>query len=376
MTEQRDSLSFQPYGSGCCERCGQYQDELYLATLTSGEQTESMAMCGECALRLKSRVDRHNAQQTQMPAPPVPAQPRQTPPMNPQQLAPMQQAMPMQQTPQAPRTAPTSVQGSSNHDVSKKRKKRRKHPVLAIVLTVILLTFAVCGIIIIAYNAYLKGDKIDFIEMKSLASSDETSFDKEYNHKRFRFCFVPSETPESGEGNSYHGKILDSYGNDWGEDAFEQWELFFPYSELTALTAGEPYYFDGTLDFFNLLTSDSFDTYTFMVKDIIRRDPPNKSNSTGHVQSESFAIEGKWKNVGDVPCAQMRIGSITSFDGTYCNVYSPHDTYAFYESDGVYHLDCTSFFAGDSLCFTVEIIDTDTIELTNGSTTVRLARVA
>lgn len=85
MTEQRDSLSFQPYGSGCCERCGQYQDELYLATLTSGEQTESMAMCGECALRLKSRVDRHNAQQTQMPVPPVPAQPRQTPPMNPQQ---------------------------------------------------------------------------------------------------------------------------------------------------------------------------------------------------------------------------------------------------------------------------------------------------
>ena len=91
---------------------------------------------------------------------------------------------------------------------------------------------------------------------------------------------------------------------------------------------------------------------------------------------KNFAIEGQWKNVGTESCAQMQVGSITSFDGEHCNVYSPYDTYAFYESDGVYHLDCTSFFAGDSMNFIVDIIDDDNIILNNTGTRVTLTRVS
>lgn len=97
-------------------------------------------------------------------------------------------------------------------------------------------------------------------------------------------------------------------------------------------------------------------------------------NSFGS-QFESFTIEGKWKNVGTTTCAQIQRGSIVTFDGAQCNVYSPFDSYAFYEQGGEYRLDCTSPFAGDSLCFKVNIIDSDNIELINGSTVVQLMRV-
>ncbi len=102
----------------------------------------------------------------------------------------------------------------------------------------------------------------------------------------------------------------------------------------------------------------------------------NDNNLSIQPKSE-FIIEGKWKNVGNTSCAQMQVGSITTFDGTHCNVYSPSDTYAFYESNGEYHLDCTSFFAGDSMSFKVIIIDNNNIELIYDEySTVKLQRVS
>lgn len=102
----------------------------------------------------------------------------------------------------------------------------------------------------------------------------------------------------------------------------------------------------------------------------------DNSNSVKSNYLDSFSIEGTWKNVGNTTCAQIQEGSIVNFDGSNCNVYSPNDTYAFYEADGVYHLDCTSPFASDSLCFTVNIVDSDNIELiSSGSTVIKLCRV-
>ncbi len=62
MAEQNDILTFAPHAGGCCERCGQVRDELYLATLTSDREMESMALCGECAMRLRTRMERHIVQ--------------------------------------------------------------------------------------------------------------------------------------------------------------------------------------------------------------------------------------------------------------------------------------------------------------------------
>lgn len=72
MSERRDSLSIRQYEAGNCQRCGQYQDALYLATLSSGGESQSMALCRACAVRLEQRVARHNAKAQQVYQGPVP----------------------------------------------------------------------------------------------------------------------------------------------------------------------------------------------------------------------------------------------------------------------------------------------------------------
>ena len=81
---------------------------------------------------------------------------------------------------------------------------------------------------------------------------------------------------------------------------------------------------------------------------------------------EDFRIEGKWKNVGEYTFGQVGEGAIVVFDGEHCNVYSPADTYAFYEEDGTYRLDCTSALFSETLSFTVDVYDNDTIEINTG----------
>ena len=89
----------------------------------------------------------------------------------------------------------------------------------------------------------------------------------------------------------------------------------------------------------------------------------------------SFSIEGKWKNVGTYTFGQVDNGGIVSFDGTYCNLYSPRDTYAFYKDGDSYSLDTTSLL-GEPTSFTVKIVDKDNIDVYYVSDYLELTRVS
>lgn len=65
MTAHTDTLLLFPQSGGRCERCGKMKDELLLATLVSGGESDSMMLCEDCAARLRVRVDAHNAKQKQ-----------------------------------------------------------------------------------------------------------------------------------------------------------------------------------------------------------------------------------------------------------------------------------------------------------------------
>lgn len=88
----------------------------------------------------------------------------------------------------------------------------------------------------------------------------------------------------------------------------------------------------------------------------------------------NFSIVGKWKNVGDGTWGQMQSGAIVVFDGTNCNVYSPMDTYAFYDDGSGYVLDCTSPLA-QTMTLDVDIVSNDEIILSIGGNHVELMRV-
>ena len=89
---------------------------------------------------------------------------------------------------------------------------------------------------------------------------------------------------------------------------------------------------------------------------------PTQGNYTG-----SFAIEGKWKNVGGDTHGQMQENSIIIFNGSNCNVWSPQDTYAFYKDGSNYRLDISGLLFATSMSYTVKVIDNDNIEISPGS---------
>lgn len=88
-----------------------------------------------------------------------------------------------------------------------------------------------------------------------------------------------------------------------------------------------------------------------------------------------FSIEGKWKSVGGYGFGQAQPGAIVVFDGVHCNFYSPSDTYALYQEDGSWRLDCTDFLFAVTVSFTVEVIDNDHINVYYGSDATELKRV-
>jgi hypothetical protein len=88
-----------------------------------------------------------------------------------------------------------------------------------------------------------------------------------------------------------------------------------------------------------------------------------------------FDIKGNWKVVGGTGSGQMQRDAVIVFDGDNCNVYSPNDTYAFYEDDGAYKLDVTGLLGGN-LSFDVEVKDKNNIELSSdGEVKAELKRV-
>lgn len=88
-----------------------------------------------------------------------------------------------------------------------------------------------------------------------------------------------------------------------------------------------------------------------------------------------FVIEGSWSSVGTAGFGQAQPGAVVTFDGTHCNFFSPYDTYAFYQEDGQWKLECTSFLFSQTLTFAVEIVDSDTVNIYYGSGCTELSRV-
>ena len=91
-------------------------------------------------------------------------------------------------------------------------------------------------------------------------------------------------------------------------------------------------------------------------------------------REEEFAIEGKWKNVGEYTFGQAQEGAIIAFDGIKCNLYSPSDTYAFYKDGDSYTLECTSLNFSETMTFHVEVVDADHINLHRGDHVLELQR--
>lgn len=90
---------------------------------------------------------------------------------------------------------------------------------------------------------------------------------------------------------------------------------------------------------------------------------------------DDFMIEGSWRSVGSEGFGQAQPNATVTFDGTHCNFYSPRDTYAFYQDDGKWKLDCTSLLFSETLTFTVEVIDADSINVYYGSGCTELRRI-
>jgi hypothetical protein len=100
-----------------------------------------------------------------------------------------------------------------------------------------------------------------------------------------------------------------------------------------------------------------------------------KNAKKDYVRLSGFSVVGKWKNIGKNTYGQVQSGAIVVFDDANCNVVSPQDTYAFYESGSNYRLDCTTFLFSDTLSFTVKLVDNDHMDLFTGSGILEMERV-
>lgn len=119
----------------------------------------------------------------------------------------------------------------------------------------------------------------------------------------------------------------------------------------------------------------SREDYEEKIADLPADDAVNSNVDDQYTAFEDFAIEGKWKSIGTYGFGQAQPGAIVIFDGTHCNFYSPSDTYALYQEDGVWRLDCTDFLFAITVSFTVEIVDNDNIHIYYGTDVTELKRV-
>ncbi|WP_043563735.1 hypothetical protein [Actinomyces israelii] len=93
----------------------------------------------------------------------------------------------------------------------------------------------------------------------------------------------------------------------------------------------------------------------------------------GACGKKEFSIESTWRSTGTESWGLVKKGSVVSFDGSHCALFSPNDTYAFYKDGGSYRLDVTGAL-GSGGSFTVKVVDDDNIELAQGSTALTLTR--
>ena len=102
---------------------------------------------------------------------------------------------------------------------------------------------------------------------------------------------------------------------------------------------------------------------------------PEQEVRKEYVPVSDLIIEGKWKSIGSYGFGQAQPGSIVIFDGTHCNVFSPSDTYVFYEKGDHYVLETTSLLSTDTVSFTVRATDEDHIDLIQGEYVTELERM-
>lgn len=88
-----------------------------------------------------------------------------------------------------------------------------------------------------------------------------------------------------------------------------------------------------------------------------------------------FSIVGKWKSVGAYGFGQAQPGAIVVFDESFCNFFSPRDTYVFYQDGGSYKLETTSLLSTATLHFTVTVKDNDHIHVNYNGKVTELQRV-
>lgn len=103
-------------------------------------------------------------------------------------------------------------------------------------------------------------------------------------------------------------------------------------------------------------------------------DSSQNSENKEYVFIKDFSIIGTWQNNGSHTFGQAQSGAIIVFDGSHCNYFSPSDTYAFYVEGEDYRLDCTSPL-GETVSFTVRIIDENHIDIFYGQNNVELTRI-
>lgn len=193
--------------------------------------------------------------------------------------------------------------------------------------------------------------------------------------------------------------VTDGYENI--HNIYNKYDSFGPYGNLGALSVSSPNAKFGHTDMFDNVKKDegileittenhNMPTYIDALKegfvscskenlsdmetpaDVAERTDSGYQN----VDSAKFSIEGKWKSIGEYGFGQAQPGAIVVFDGVNCNFYSPRDTYALYQENGKWRLDCTDFLFAETVCFTVEVIDNDNIHIYYDSTLTELKRVA
>ncbi len=91
--------------------------------------------------------------------------------------------------------------------------------------------------------------------------------------------------------------------------------------------------------------------------------PTSAPTAAPSINFSSFSLTGTWKSVGSYGFGQAQPGALITFDGTYCNFYSPRDTYALYQNNGKLTFDVTSFLFRENLSFEVQVIDNNHINI-------------
>ncbi|MBR6334711.1 MAG: hypothetical protein IKR90_01010 [Clostridia bacterium] len=364
-------LKSQKLGEGVCQKCGNTYNELNFTTLISSNKTKSYVLCNECLLQLQIKTDNYNAEHQ----------------ANNTEEKPYESIVRDEVNTQTE----NSVQNTNTNDTPKSNKNFKRIIIIALIAAIII---GGC-IAVLHYKQVNELHYIDFsnITVVSNGYDHRIEYDDEEveRNKYYLLNLVPSESKvfeydgyvplyDYDIPHVFNGKVYDSYGNEWINYKSVRIHLYLQKGSRLELEQGKNYYIKCKINFKDsydaVVDADNLAEFNITINKFI--DNPNFNNEPNDISKriKDFKIEGKWKNIGNTSCAQMQVGSITSFDGTHCNVYSPSDTYAFYEQNGEYRLDCTSFFAGDSMNFTVRIIDNDNIELTySEDTTVKLQRV-